>query len=63
MCGESISVTQRAASHADHRNILHDEATYPDPFAFNPDRYADAKTNTERGINDVPWAAFGFGRR
>lgn len=44
-------------------NILHDEATYPDPFAFNPDRYADAKTNTERGINDVPWAAFGFGRR
>ncbi|KAH9950494.1 cytochrome P450 [Amylocystis lapponica] len=43
--------------------ILHDETTYPDPFKFYPERYADAKGNSERGINEPPLAAFGFGRR
>ncbi|KAH9837137.1 cytochrome P450 [Rhodofomes roseus] len=43
--------------------ILHDEAAYPDPHRFAPERYADAKTNAERGVNEPPLAAFGFGRR
>lgn len=43
--------------------ILHDEDAYPDPFRFDPERYADAKTNAERGINEPPLTAFGFGRR
>ncbi|KAI0932004.1 hypothetical protein AcV5_004645 [Taiwanofungus camphoratus] len=43
--------------------ILHDETAYPEPFKFYPERYADPKGNTELGINEVPWPAFGFGRR
>ncbi|KAJ8521448.1 hypothetical protein ONZ45_g1855 [Pleurotus djamor] len=43
--------------------ILHDETTYPDPLVFNPDRFADPAANEAAGINPVPDAAFGFGRR
>lgn len=43
--------------------MFHDEKFYPDPYTFNPDRFADPETNTRKGINEVPWAAFGFGRR
>ncbi|KAI0068332.1 cytochrome P450 [Artomyces pyxidatus] len=43
--------------------LLHDPAMYPDPMTFNPDRFADSKTNVELGINEEPLAAFGFGRR
>ncbi|OBZ80086.1 O-methylsterigmatocystin oxidoreductase [Grifola frondosa] len=43
--------------------ILHDETTYPDPLRFDPDRYADSKRNAELGINELPYPAFGFGRR
>ncbi|CCM05165.1 uncharacterized protein FIBRA_07374 [Fibroporia radiculosa] len=43
--------------------ILHDETTYPDPLRFHPERYADAQVNSEQNINEIPWAAFGFGRR
>ncbi|EPT03915.1 hypothetical protein FOMPIDRAFT_1028250 [Fomitopsis schrenkii] len=43
--------------------ILHDAAAYPDPLRFAPERYADAKLNAERGTNEPPLAAFGFGRR
>ncbi|OCH95809.1 cytochrome P450 [Obba rivulosa] len=43
--------------------MLHDEATYPEPFRFYPDRYADSKSNAELGINELPWISFGFGRR
>ena len=45
------------------RGILHDAAAYPDPLRFAPERYADAKLNAERGTNEPPLAAFGFGRR
>ncbi|GBE78227.1 Multifunctional cytochrome P450 monooxygenase af510 [Sparassis crispa] len=43
--------------------ILHDEATYPEPYRFFPERYADNLKNTELGINEPPLAAFGYGRR
>jgi hypothetical protein len=45
------------------RAILHDPSVYPDPFAFKPERFSDHETNTLAGINDIPDAAFGFGRR
>ncbi|KAG5636290.1 hypothetical protein H0H81_008519 [Sphagnurus paluster] len=42
--------------------ILHDENPYPDPFAFNPDRFIkNGKLNLD--IKDPSTAAFGFGRR
>ncbi|KAK7041998.1 cytochrome P450, partial [Favolaschia claudopus] len=41
--------------------ILHDEAAYPDPFAFKPERFLlDGQLN--KGAK-LPDAAFGFGRR
>ncbi|EMD42231.1 hypothetical protein CERSUDRAFT_110763 [Gelatoporia subvermispora B] len=43
--------------------MLHDEATYPEPFRFHPERYADPKANEKLGINEVPGISFGFGRR
>ncbi|KAF5375244.1 hypothetical protein D9758_000185 [Tetrapyrgos nigripes] len=43
--------------------ILHDPDVYPDPLAFNPDRFENAEKNIAQGINEIPDAAFGFGRR
>ncbi|KAJ7119924.1 cytochrome P450 [Mycena crocata] len=41
--------------------ILHDEVTYPDPYAFNPERFLlNGKLNP---ATKSPDAAFGFGRR
>ncbi|KAJ7153311.1 cytochrome P450 [Mycena filopes] len=41
--------------------ILHDEAVYPNPYVFNPERFLlDGKPNPQ--VPD-PEAAFGFGRR
>ena len=45
------------------RAILHDEEMYPDPLRFNPDRFIDEEQNAVLGINALPNAAFGFGRR
>lgn len=44
-------------------SIVHDEEAYPDPSAFCPDRFEDPKRNSELGINPLPDAVFGFGRR
>ncbi|KAJ7281062.1 cytochrome P450 [Mycena rebaudengoi] len=42
--------------------ILHDEIMYPDPYAFNPERFLlDGKANP--AVKDPDCAAFGFGRR
>lgn len=42
---------------------MHDEEAYPDPSVFCPDRFEDPKRNSELGINPLPDAVFGFGRR
>jgi len=42
--------------------ILHDEQAYPNPFSFDPLRYAN-NSREEYGVNQPPMAAFGFGRR
>ncbi|KAJ6519905.1 cytochrome P450 [Mycena sanguinolenta] len=41
--------------------MLHDPETYPDPLTFNPERFSPE--NRESGLNQIPDAAFGFGRR
>ncbi|KIM81633.1 hypothetical protein PILCRDRAFT_821401 [Piloderma croceum F 1598] len=43
--------------------ILHDENKYLEPFRFNPERFEHQEKNKLAGINDLPQAAFGFGRR
>jgi cytochrome P450 len=43
--------------------ILHDEHTYPEPLEFNPERFENKEKNKLAGINELPQAAFGFGRR
>ncbi|KAF9460799.1 cytochrome P450 [Collybia nuda] len=43
--------------------ILHDPNVYPDPLTFDPMRFMDRKGNVSKGINELPDAAFGFGRR
>jgi hypothetical protein len=45
------------------RAILHDEHTYPEPLKFNPERFENEEKNRLSGVNDLPQAAFGFGRR
>jgi cytochrome P450 len=45
------------------RAILHDEHTYPEPLTFNPARFENQEKNKFAGINELPQAAFGFGRR
>jgi cytochrome P450 len=45
------------------RAILHDEHTYPEPLEFHPERFENQEKNRLAGINELPQAAFGFGRR
>jgi len=45
------------------RAILQDEHVYPDPLTFNPERFENPEKNELAGINELPQAAFGFGRR
>lgn len=42
--------------------MLHHEASYPDPFAFNPDRFIKDGI-LDPDILNPEVAAFGFGRR
>lgn len=43
--------------------ILHDPNHYPEPLSFKPERFLDTQKNMAEGINQLPDAAFGFGRR
>jgi cytochrome P450 len=44
------------------RAILHDEAVYPDPHTFKPERWLKADGELDPDTKD-PTAFFGFGRR
>ncbi|KAJ3570255.1 hypothetical protein NP233_g4534 [Leucocoprinus birnbaumii] len=43
--------------------VFHDPETYPDPMSFKVDRFLDTEGNARAGINEIPEAIFGFGRR
>ncbi|THH20203.1 hypothetical protein EW146_g1119 [Bondarzewia mesenterica] len=60
---EGYSIPKGTTVMANAWSILHDEAIYPDPFAFKPERFEDPNKNADLAINDPPSVAFGFGRR
>ncbi|KAF5375246.1 hypothetical protein D9758_000183 [Tetrapyrgos nigripes] len=41
----------------------HHRDVYPDPFTFSPERFENVEKNIAQGINEIPGAVFGFGRR
>lgn len=43
--------------------VLHDPETYPEPATFKLDRFLNIEGNVLAGINEIPDAVFGFGRR
>ena len=45
------------------RAICHDPEMYPNPQAFNPDRYFKPNGTPDSSVFDPALIAFGFGRR
>jgi len=43
--------------------MLHDEANYPEPLKFNPDRFLTQDGQLDPTVQDPALAVFGFGRR
>jgi cytochrome P450 len=43
--------------------MLHDEAVYPDPFTFKPERFLTKDGKIDKTVRDPRHACFGFGRR
>jgi len=43
--------------------MLHDEATYPEPFKFKPERFMTTDGQFNMDVKDPFHAVFGFGRR
>ncbi|KAI0052063.1 cytochrome P450 [Auriscalpium vulgare] len=58
-------IPEGATIYANIWAILHDEATYPSPSTFQPERFLDAngKLRPLSKTDDPGWVAFGFGRR
>ena len=46
-----------------YRAILHDEAHFPDPEAYKPERFLAEDRSLDPSVRDPTVAAFGFGRR
>ena len=46
-----------------HRGIFHDEEVYPDPHAFNPDRFLTEDGQIDPSVPDPEQRVFGSGRR
>ena len=47
----------------DTRAMLHDEAMYPDPSSFRPERFLDENGQLDHTIQNPAEVGFGFGRR
>jgi len=61
---EGYHFTKDTIFFANNWHIFHDESLYPDPFAFNPDRFMQpAKDEQTEKLRDPLTYAFGFGRR
>ena len=43
--------------------MMHDEAVYPDPFNFKPERFLDENGRPDMSVPQPEAASFGFGRR
>ena len=43
--------------------MCHDEKVYPDPEAFNPDRFLDKDGKIDSSVKDPEVRIFGSGRR
>ncbi|KAI4524701.1 cytochrome P450 [Schizophyllum commune Tattone D] len=44
-------------------SMMHNEITYPDPYAFKPERFLTAEEKLDPQVRDPATMAFGFGRR
>ncbi|KAJ8079620.1 hypothetical protein PM082_011207 [Marasmius tenuissimus] len=43
--------------------MMHDEAVYPDPFSFKPERFLTLGGQLDPNVQDPAQAVFGFGKR
>ena len=43
--------------------MLHNEAAYPEPHLFRPERFLDASGNLDSSVPNPELATFGFGKR
>ena len=59
----SGSYAVHCPSNFPHRAILHDETKYPNPEAFNPDRFMPPEGTLDPKVPNSEEFAFGFGRR
>ena len=46
-----------------HRGVFHDEAVYPNSYAFNPDRFLTKDGEIDPSVPDPEQRVFGSGRR
>jgi len=60
---DGYRIPKRSTIMANVWGILHDENKYPEPHKFSPERFQNEEENRDAGINELPHAAFGFGRR
>jgi cytochrome P450 len=59
MHGKAVKLPSNFLSVSSFRLMLHDEDVYPDPHAFNPDRFLGPNPQPD----PTDHGAFGYGRR